>query len=276
MGTLRTKPDKVLQVVELLVEGMSIRGAARIARCHRDTVLRILKHAGQRSYDLLNRKLVDIPVKHVEGDEIWTFVQKKSEPDTDPETDTAPTGDFYVFLGIESDTKLLLLPTIGKRTENKTWNFAQNIKQSTSGRFQITTDGFRPYKNAIVNTLGDRVDFAQFYKEHNMRKANPNFDATLKDSEHPFVVRCGTPNERRITTAHVERVNLTLRTHNKRFNRKTICFSKDEEYLAYSVYLFTAHHNFCRTHLTHGETPAVKSGIAESKWSINDLIANAL
>jgi len=33
-----------------------------------------------------------------------------------------------------------------------------------SQRFQITTDGFAPYRAAICDTLGDRVDFAQLIK----------------------------------------------------------------------------------------------------------------
>ena len=31
-------------------------------------------------------------------------------------------------------------------------------------RFQITTDGFQPYKSAITTTLSDRCDFAQLIK----------------------------------------------------------------------------------------------------------------
>jgi IS1 family transposase len=238
-ATLRSKPDKILMVLKLLTEGMGVRGAARGVGCHRDTVLRILKLAGQRSYNLLQKKLQDVPAKHVEVDEIWTFVQKKSEAGTDPELDMNPWGDFYVFLAIESQSKLLFMPTIGKRSENATWRFSDTLAKSTSGRFQLTSDGFRPYKKCIKECLGNRVDFAQFYKEYNMLQANKKlikFNQAMKDSQHLFVVRSGKPDKRRITTSHVERLNLSLRMMNRRFNRKTICFSKDEEYLSYSVF----------------------------------------
>lgn len=275
-GTLRTDPDKILLVIKLLAEGSGIRSSGRIAKCHRDTVLRILRHAGERSFDLLNKKLVDVPVNHVEADEIHTFVLRKDRANTEPDQDTNPWGDFYIFLGLESETKLLLMPTIGKRSELSTEQFAGDMRRSTTGRFQLTTDGFRPYKRCMTEAMGDRIDFAQFYKEYNMLAANRNgtVNTQYKDSAHKFLIRCGEPDQKRITTSHVERVNLSLRIENKRFNRRTICFSKSEEYLACSVYLFVAHYNFVRPHSALGKktTPAMKNGLEQKPWSLTELL----
>lgn len=277
-GTLRTKPETITLIVQLLAEGMSVRGTARIAKVHRDTVLRVLKHAGTRAQRLLEKKLVDVPVKDIQADEIHTTVFKKSIPGTDPELDTNPWGDFYIFLALERNTKLLMMPTIGKRSTTYTEWFANDLNKSTTGRFQITTDGFRPYKNEIKKALGNRVDFAQYYKEYNMLQAlkknripNPNH----KDSTNHHVVRCGSPTLKNINTSHVERVNLSLRTFNKRFNRRTICYSKAEEYLAYSVYLFVAHYNFVRPHSTLGRktTPAMAQKLADKPWTLTELLA---
>lgn len=269
---LRSDPGKILLVTQLLTEGVGIRASARIANIHRDTVLRILKHAGKRSYELLKRKLIDVPVKHVQADETWTFVQKKADKELDPELDLNPWGDFYIFLAIESETKLLLMPTIGKRSERHTELFAQDLKQATTGRFQLTTDGFRPYKRCMKNALGDRIDFAQFYKEVNMLNANKKFAGKKKSLK---VTRCGNPDKTRITTAHVERANLSLRHFNKRFTRKTITFSKDEEYLAYSVYLSVASHNFCKVHkgILGNQTPAMASELTDKQWDCLDLLS---
>lgn len=267
-GTLRSKPEKIVLVTELLAEGMGIRAASRVAHCHRDTVLRILKHAGSRSFDLLKKTLDGVPVNRVEADEIWTFVHKKADKETDPETDMNPWGDYYIFMAIEADKKLMLMPTIGKRTELSTERFANDVAQNTSGRFQLTTDGFRPYKRAMKSALGDRIDFAQFYKERNM------LNAIRTKKRGVYSVRSGNPNLKSATTAHIERANLTLRTFNRRFNRKTICFSKDEEYLAYSTYLFAAHYNFCRFHsaLDKKTTPAMAGGLTNHQWTIKDLL----
>lgn len=267
-GTLRSKPETILLIIRLLAEGMGIRSAARVSNCHRDTVLRVLKHAGNRSYDLLKRRLVDVKVNHVEVDETWTYVLKKNHKDLDPELDTNPWGDFYIFIGMESENKLMLMPTIGKRSELNTGLFAEELAKTTTGRFQLTSDGFKPYKKQMKQYLGDRIDFAQIYKEHHMH------NATAKDKKEVHYVRSGKPDKRRITTSHVERINLTLRTHNKRFNRKTICFSKDEEYLAYSVYLFTAYYNFCQPHTSLGKriTPAMASEVTDMIWKAEDIL----
>lgn len=271
-GTLRSKPETIILVTNLLIEGVGIRGAARVANCHRDTVLRILKHTGQRSYDLLNTKLKDVKASHVEADEIHTFVLKKNRKDIDPEFDTNPWGDYYTFLAMDSESKLLFMPTIGKRSKNKTHCFANELAQSITDRFQLTTDGFRPYKYEMKQAFGSRIDFAQIYKEHHM------LNAANKRKRAVHAVRSGNPDRSRITTSHMERGNLTLRIWNKRFNRKTICFSKDEEYLAYSIYLFTASYNFIKPHsaLERKTTPAMASGIATNPLTIQQLIANDL
>jgi len=269
-GTLRTEPEKATLIIQLLCEGVGIRGAARIAHCHRDTVLRILKHAGKRSHNLLERRLSDLPVKHIEADEIWTYVFKKSKEEINPDQDFNPFGDFYIFLGMESDTKLLLMPTIGKRSELATERFAFDIAKSTKGRFQLTSDGFRPYKRAMKKAMPCRIDFAQLYKEYHMLNAlNPN-----QTKVSHYLVRAGAPNPKRVTTSHVERINLSLRHFNKRFVRKGIGFSKDDEYLAYSVYLFAAHYNFCRVHGALGKktTPAMASNLSDRPYTIREML----
>lgn len=125
--------------------------------------------------------------------------------------------------------------------------------------------------------MGDRIDFVQFYKEYNMLTANKKptaLNKAYKDSHHLYVVRLGDPDRNRITIAHVEGANLTLRTMNRRFNRKTIRFSKDEEYLAYSVYLFVAAYNFMRPHssLGKGVTPAMASGLIKNTINIKEML----
>lgn len=268
-GTLRSHPQTILLVTKLLAEGVGVRSAARVAGCHRDTVLRILKHAGTRAHTLLKSKLQSVAVKRLEADETWTFVKRKSEKDTDPELDVNPWGDYYIFSGMDADTKLMFMPHIGKRSTVSTENFAKRLAGSTNGRLQLTTDGFRPYKMEMKRAFGSRIDFAQFYKERNML----NVIRTKKRGV--YAVRSGNPVLSLATTAHIERSNLTLRTHNKRFNRKTICFSKDEEYLSYSVFLWAAHYNFCQSHsalLAKKTTPAMASGLTSTIWTIQQLL----
>jgi len=275
-GTLRSKPEKIIMVVNLLTEGVGVRAAGRLAGCHRDTVLRILRHAGTRSYELLKKKLDGVKVNRIEADEVWTKVYRSAEKDTNPESDMNGWGDFYIFLGIEATSKLLMMPTIGKRSERHTEMFANDLAKCTDGRFQLSTDGFKPYKEKMKAAFGDRIDFAQFYKERNMLNANKKFTGKRKALK---ITRAGNPNKSLVTTAHVERVNLSLRHYNKRFTRKSISFSKDEEYLAHSVYLFVASYNFCKVHkgILGKQTPAMASGLTDRVWKSQDLLSlNAL
>src|SRR5437867_3069235 len=61
-------------------------------------------------------------------------------------------------------------------------------------RFQITTDGFAPYRSAIVNTLEDRADFAQLIKVY---RATPEGERRCTPAEivsTEVVLICGDPD----------------------------------------------------------------------------------
>jgi hypothetical protein len=60
--------------------------------------------------------------------------------------------------------RLVLAWHLGRRTARDTEAFTEKLYQATSGRFQITTDGFKPYVDAVSISLGTRVDFAQLIK----------------------------------------------------------------------------------------------------------------
>jgi hypothetical protein len=102
-------------------------------------------------------------VRDVEADEVWSFIGKK-EKRVRPEDDQN-LGDCYTFVAIERHSKLVLNIAMGKRDQRTTDSFVEGIRHATArSRFQITTDGFGPYKSAISTTLSDRCDFAQLIK----------------------------------------------------------------------------------------------------------------
>src|SRR6185295_11729192 len=105
----------------------------------------------------------NIQVRDVEADEVWSFIGKKNKR-VRPEDDQN-LGDCYVFVGIERHSKLVLNIAMGKRDQQTTNVFIEGIRHATArSRFQITSDGFAPYRSAIPNTLGDRCDFAMLIK----------------------------------------------------------------------------------------------------------------
>src|SRR6185312_2832490 len=119
MGRVRLlyvlKSDKRQSVLHLLIEGNSIRSTERLTGVHRDTIMRLLVQAGNGSLALLDERMRGLKLRHVECDEIWTFVQVKQGHIKAGRND-ALIGDQYTFVAIDQDTKLIPSFIIGKRT----------------------------------------------------------------------------------------------------------------------------------------------------------------
>jgi len=78
-----------------------------------------------------------------------------------------------------------------------------------------------------------------------------------------------------VSTSHVERFNLSVRMHLRRFTRLTNAFSKSLEHLQAAVALFIAWYNFCRPHQTLRVTPAMESGLTDHVWTLQELLGAA-
>ena len=145
---------------------------------------------------------------------------------------------------------------------------------TASQNFQVTTDGFVPYRSAIDNTLADRVDFAQLIKVY--RAASPDDQRRYSPAEvvkTEVVPVVGNPDPERICTSHVERRNLTMRMQIRRFTRLTNGFSKKWENHWAALCLYFAYYNFCRIHRTIRVTAAIEAGITGHVWDLSELLA---
>jgi hypothetical protein len=83
----------------------------------------------------------------------------------------------------------------------------------------------------------------------------------------------GDPDEKRISTSHIERANLTVRMHLRRFTRLTNGFSKKLDNLKAAVAVFVAWYNFCRVHQTLRVTLAMEAGPTDHVWTIREMLA---
>ena len=251
LGDMTVPTDKATLALQLLIEGTSVRATERITGLHRDTTLKPLVTAGEKCEKLMGRLIVNVPVKVVECDETWGFVQKKEGHKRPEEGRDESIGDAHTFVSIERNTKLVLNFALGRRSKATTDIFIEGLRAATApGRFQITTDGFAPYVAAIVDTLGDRVDFAQLIKVYaSPRDGEQRYSpAEVVDTEVVPVI--GRPDPKRICTSIVERQNLTMRMQTRRLTRLTNGFSKKWENLWVALCLHFAYYNFCRIHRT--------------------------
>lgn len=264
--------DKVVLVLRLLLEGNSIRSCERVSQLDRNTIMRILTLAGEKCERLLGREIRNIPAREVQADEIWSFIGKKEKRREDG--DDPNLGDAYTFVAIERDTKLVLNFALGKRDQKTCDAFIEGLRLATSHQnFQITTDGFAPYRTSIPNTLDDRCDFAMLIKVY---RATPEGERRYSPAEvvsTEVVPVIGQPDPKKICTSHIERQNLTMRMQIRRFTRLTNAFSKKWENHWAALCLYFAHYNFCRIHSSIRVTPAMEAGITDHVWDLAELLA---
>jgi IS1 family transposase len=107
-----------------------------------------------------------------------------------------------------------------------------DLKQRVTGQFQLTTDGWEPYKTMFDRTIGKQASFAQLYKIYANPKDNEGGQRSYSPSQciaTRTVIRRGTPNKDLISTSFMERANLTVRLFNRRFTRLTLGYSKKFE-----------------------------------------------
>lgn len=271
LGTMRIPVEKAIQVLQLLVEGVSVRSAGRTTGVEKKTILSLLARVGERCEMLLENLIRDVTVQDVQCDEIWGYVQMKEKTKTKKALTSEKLGDAYCFVAIERGSKLILSWHLGRRSSADTNVFIDKLDKATQGRFQVTTDGFGPYRDAIGYTLGHRTDFAQLVKIYGEMQDEHRYSPAKVLGARPEVAH-GRPDRDRICTSHVERQNLTLRMQIRILTRLTNGFSKKWENLKAAYALHFAYYNFCRIHSSIRCTPAMEAGITKSVWTLHNLL----
>lgn len=264
-----TPSEKSVLILKMLCEGMSVRSVERLTGVHRDTILKLLVLAGERCQRLLEERIKGISVADVQCDEIWGYVGCKEANNKSGEPSH---GDAYCFVALERNSKLVISWHLGRRTARDTIAFTEKINEATRGEFQITTDGFRPYVDAIEYSLGTRVDFAQLVKVYsNPRDGEQQYSPGEVVDAVP-VPQWGNPDVDKICTSHVERQNLSIRMGMRRMTRLTNAFSRKWENLKAAYALWFAWYNFCRVHSTLRVTPAMEAGVTNRVWTIHEML----
>ena len=267
--------EKATSVLQLLLEGCSIRSTERITGVHRDTIMRLLVVAGEKCERLMESRIRNVPVSDVQCDEIWGYCFKKEQHKWFREVDRKDIGDAYCFTAIERNSKLLLAWHLGRRDGPSTDSFIGKLRRATSEKwFQLSTDGFKPYIAAIDLALIDRCDYAQVVKVYVApRDGEQRYSPADVVKAVPTPVM-GNPDRSRICTSHVERQNLTMRMHIRRLSRLTNAFSKKWGNLKAALALYFCWYNFCRVHRTIRMTPAMEAGISNRIWNISDMLVS--
>jgi transposase-like protein/IS1 family transposase len=271
LGRHYTDTDKATQIMTFLVEGMSVRAVSRITGAHQGTILSLLLTVGKNCQSLFDNRVRGVRPRFVQADELWTFVHTKEAHlygDTPKEW-----GDQYIWMAIDSETKMVLSYLVAKREGASAYDFIRDLSERVTGRFQLTTDGLRSYVPAVEEYFGADVDFAQLLKLYGTNNGEgPEWYNPSKVTATIPITISGDPKIERISTSHVERANLSVRTHLRRFTRLSLGFSKSLDHLKAAVALYMAFFNFVRVHQTLRITPAMQAGLTDHIWTVQELL----
>jgi IS1 family transposase len=263
--------DKQVQAIHGLLEGMSIRGVERMTGIHRDTIMRLGVRVGEACGQRLHEDMRQLSLTHIEVDELWGYIQKKQR-NVKPGQPVFE-GDVWTYIALDVETKLVPCFASGKRDWTTTNSFMRDLASRVKDRVQLTTDGMNQYLDVIEEEFGSGIDYGQCVKV----MSGPQFTPERKYSQ-PYVIGItkkpllGTPDVDAISTSHVEKLNHTLRMHNRRLTRLTNAFSKKIENFQAALSLFFAYYNFVKNHSSIRSTPAMAAGITKDFWTVSDLV----
>jgi IS1 family transposase len=264
------KPEKRAAVIRALVEGSSVRATVRMTGVAKGTVLKLLVDLGDACAAFHDRRVRGLTTRRVQCDEIWSFVGAKAK--NVPDDKVGVYGDAWTWTAIDAGSKVMISWLVGQRDTTTAIDFMQDVRERLSHRVQLTTDGHKSYLVAIDNAFGEEVDYAQLHKIYGAPEPSV---ARYSPAKCIGATKCGItgrPSQRHISTSYVERANLTMRMSMRRFTRLTNGFSKKYENLCHAVAIHFVYYNFVRPHQTLGMTPAMKAGISDRQWTIEDMV----
>jgi IS1 family transposase len=258
------------QILRCLVEGNSIRSTVRMTGASKNTITKLLVEVGEACADYQNTALVELKCQKVQVDEIWSFVYSKQK--NVPEGMEGEAGDIWTWTAIDAETKLIPSWYVGSRNADSALVFIEDLASRMASRIQLTSDGHRPYLQAVEDAFGGDVDYAMLVKLYGKgpegeKRYSPC--ECIGANKHEIA---GKPDQKHISTSHVERQNLTMRMSMRRFTRLTNAFSKKVENHVRAISLHFMHYNFCRVHQSIKTTPAIAAGVAKKQWTLEDVI----
>jgi len=268
--------EKRVTILRCLVDGQSIRGTARIAGVAINSVVKLLLEAGKIAGQHQDEKLRDLPCTRLELDEIWSFVYAKEKNVQYAKSAPPEAGDVWTWTAICADTKLVPSWRIGDRTSETALEFTDDLSKRLRHRVQLTSDGHKPYLEAVWEAFGGDVDYAMLRKLYGSDAkgdgpAHRRYSPGQMNGSEKIVVQ-GSPNLDLISTSYAERNNLTMRMSMRRYTRLTNAFSKKLENHAAQVALHFWNYNFCRKHQTLKTTPAVAAGVEKYPMHLGELV----
>jgi IS1 family transposase len=250
-------------IIDLFLEGNSIRSISRLTKANPATVLKLLRDTALAARRYHDEHVRNLPCRVIEVDEIWTFCYAKQKNLHRLVCQVSGAGDVWLWVAFCPETKLVVSWRLGDRTARTGKPFMADLQSRLKHRIQLTSDGHDAYLEAVESAFGCDVDFAREVKV---------LDEKTGVVRTVVQVISGNPDMAKVGTSYVERFNGIIRTFLKRYVRRTNAFSKNPEYHRYAVDLFFMAYNYCRVHGTLRVTPAMQIGLTDHVWEVGELL----
>lgn len=261
------------QVVAALVEGASVNSTVRITGVSKPTILKLLADLGTACAQYQDEHLRHLPCQRVQCDEVWSFCFAKDKNLPDALKDKFGFGSVWTWTALCADTKLMVSWLVGERSTPYAIKFISDLASRLSHRVQLTTDGHRPYLEAVEGAFGSEIDYAMLDK---LYSAPPPEGATRYSPAQccgtKRQVVTGTPDPAHVSTSYAERMNLQIRMDMRRFTRLTNAHSKKVQNHIHALALYFMYYNFARIHQALRVTPAMAAGLTDHIWSLDEIV----
>ncbi len=272
----RLSIERQSQVIKVLCEGNSIRATARITDIAINTVVKLLKDVGLACAIYQYEHLRNLPCRCIQCDEIWSFCYAKQKNVPEDKQGKFGYGDVWTWVALDADTKLVPSWLVGQRDAGYAIEFLRDLQERVTNRFQLTTDGHQVYLKAVEDVFGEDVDYAMLVKWYGQEPESEKRYSPAKCLGTDKQILRGKPADGSISTSFVERQNLTMRMHMRRFTRLTNAFSKKIENHELAIALYFMHYNFVKPHKSlanpYPTTPAMAARITDHIWTHQDLV----
>src|SRR5438034_1207311 len=163
MGMNKLPTQKRAQILAMLCEGSSMRSISRVCEVSINTVTKLLVDAGEACAAFHAEHVRGVRSKRVQCDEIWSFCYSK-QSNTPAAGSRIGRGDVWTWTAIDADSKLIISWMVGDRDAEVADLFIQDLRDRLANRVQLTTDGHRPYMDAVESAFGGDVDYAMLVK----------------------------------------------------------------------------------------------------------------
>jgi IS1 family transposase len=249
-----------------------MRAISRITGTSINTVTKLLVDAGLACAAYHDAHVRGVKASKVQCDEIWSFNYAKAKNIATAKAAPANAGDVWTWTALDSDSKMIVSYMVGGRDSEMAMTVMDDLRQRLANRVQLTTDGHKAYLSAVEEAFGTDIDYAmlvKLYGEASQGETRYSPAECIGTRKTPIT---GNPDKAHVSTSHVERSNLSMRMHMRRFTRLTNAHSKKFENHCHALALYFMFYNFVRINQAVKASPAMAAGVETRLWEMADIV----